>query len=57
MGLEDGGSFTVKSAYNKLILLESHFEVMGEEEGRVFGQIWKSPAPSKVGAFSWKVHP
>jgi hypothetical protein len=53
--LEDGGSFTVKSAYNKLISLESHFEVMGEEEGRVFGQIWESPAPSKVVAFSWKV--
>lgn len=27
---------------------------LGEEANRVFGQIWKSPAPSKVIALSWK---
>jgi hypothetical protein len=29
-------------------------EILGEEENRAFGQIWKSPAPSKVVALSWK---
>jgi len=30
-------------------------EQIGLEEGKVFSQIWRSPAPSKVLAFSWKV--
>jgi hypothetical protein len=53
--LEDLGNFTVKSAY---LLLSSIFATEGEygsEELRVFNNIWKSPAPSKVITFSWKL--
>lgn len=53
--LEEGGVFFVKSAYKKLVSMESQTVTMGEEEKKVFGQVWKSLAPSKVVAFSWKV--
>jgi len=53
--LEDGGDFTVKSIYKKLEGVASQNEVTGEEEKQVFSQLWKSPAPSKVVAFAWKV--
>jgi len=52
--LEESGNFTVKSSYDKLessILLEDKWR---EEERKVFSCLWKSPAPSKVVAFSWK---
>nr|ABE87613.2 hypothetical protein MtrDRAFT_AC153125g45v2 [Medicago truncatula] len=52
--LEDGGRFTVSLTYKKLaevLLVEDEW---GEAEYRVFGQIWKSPAPSKAVALSWK---
>lgn len=53
--LEEDGLFSVNSMYKKL---ESRLEVgegLGEMEGKVFGQLWKSPAPSKAVAFSWKL--
>lgn len=52
--LEESGNFTVKSSYDKLessILLEDEWRV---EDRKVFSCLWKSPAPSKVVAFSWK---
>jgi hypothetical protein len=54
-GLEEDGSFSVKSSYlflDKLFMPESS---LSEEDLRVFSLIWKSPAPSKVLAFSWKL--
>lgn len=53
--LDDGGRFTVNSMYKKLegLLLEERS--VTEDQGRVFGNIWKSLAPSKVVAFSWKL--
>lgn len=53
--MEDEGKFTVKSMYAKLEgrwIVENNWSV---EELRVFLQLWKSPAPSKVVALSWKV--
>lgn len=52
--LEDRGCFTVGSLYKKLALGVLVENERGEEENRVFAQIWKSPAPSKVVALSWK---
>lgn len=52
--LEDGGVFTVSSMYKKLAEVTSDHNVWGEEECRVFGKVWKSPAPSRVVARSWK---
>jgi hypothetical protein len=53
--LEESGAFLVKSLYKKLegIMLEAR--TISEEQGRVFSSIWKSPAPSKVVALSWKL--
>ena len=53
--LEEEGRFTVKSMYKKLegLLLEAR-SVM-DDQGRVFLNLWKSKAPSKVVAFSWKL--
>ncbi|MCI03035.1 hypothetical protein A2U01_0024069, partial [Trifolium medium] len=53
-GLEEGG-FTVKSAYLLLGRSSSPGRVFSASELRVFQNIWKSPAPSKVVAFSWKL--
>jgi hypothetical protein len=49
------GVFSVKSAYSHLVK-----EGVGMMEGsrgvnKVFDQIWRSPAPSKIIAFSWQV--
>jgi len=49
--LEEEGNFSVKSMYSKLeggMILENSWST---EAKRVFSQIWKSPAPSKVVAF------
>jgi hypothetical protein len=53
--LEDLGNFTVKSAYLLLSFIFATEGEYGSEELRVFNNIWKSPAPSKVIAFSWKL--
>lgn len=53
--LGEEGRFSVKSLYSKLedvFLGENRWP---EEERKVFRQIWKSGAPSKVMAFSWKL--
>jgi hypothetical protein len=50
----DVNGFTVKSVY---VLLGSVFpseSVFNEQQLRVLNNIWKSPVPSKVIAFSWK---
>jgi len=53
--LEEDGGFTVRSMYLKLLTVLFPTEPKGVEELKVFSQIWKSPVPSKVVAFSWKV--
>jgi hypothetical protein len=52
--LEDGGGFTVRSIYKKLERAAMGEEGWGEEENKVFSQIWKSGAPSRVVAFCSK---
>jgi len=50
---EEGGAFLVRSSYRvleEILLLEGGLNPL--EEG-VFTKLWKSPAPSKVIAFSW----
>ncbi|GAU26515.1 hypothetical protein TSUD_361480 [Trifolium subterraneum] len=53
--LEDGGVFTVKSVYTLLGSVFATDAVWSPPELRVFDQIWKSPAPSKVIVFPWKL--
>lgn len=53
--LEEDGRFSVKSMYTKLegmFILDNKW---GTEEKAVFRQVWKSPAPSKAVALSWKL--
>jgi len=52
--LEEQGVFSVKSMYAKLegLIINDN---RPEEENKVFRQIWKSGASSKVVAFSWKL--
>ncbi|KEH40277.1 hypothetical protein MTR_1g026690 [Medicago truncatula] len=53
--LEEKGVFSVKSMFKKLEnVLGVEDEPRGWERG-VFKDIWESPAPSKVVAFSWKL--
>lgn len=52
--LEGNGGFTVKSMYKKLELSVGESSVSVEDR-RVFTHIWRSSAPSKVIAFSWKL--
>jgi hypothetical protein len=48
-------SFSVKSSYSHLAaIFQSEAELEGEEVV-VFDEIWDSPAPSKVIAFSWQL--
>lgn len=47
--------FTVKSAYLKLERLMFLDDLWCAEEKRVFNTLWKSPVPSKVIAFSWRL--
>jgi hypothetical protein len=52
--VDPDGVFSVKSAYSYLIKegLGSMEESLGDN--KVFDQIWRSPAPSKIIAFSWQ---
>lgn len=52
--LEDRGCFTVGSTYKKLAAASIGEDRWGVAENRVFSKIWKSPAPSRVVALSWK---
>ena len=52
--LEEDGNFSVKSMYLKLEGREIGEGARPDGERRVFHQIWKSGAPSKVVAFVWK---
>jgi hypothetical protein len=52
--LEEDGVFTVNSFYGKLESFSVVEEEMGEDDRRMFTQLWKSPAPSKMVALSWK---
>jgi len=45
--------FSVNSMYTKLEGLMVWEGNRSMEEKRIFGQIWQSPAPSKVVAFAW----
>ncbi|KAK2418950.1 hypothetical protein QL285_041097 [Trifolium repens] len=53
--LEDYGCFSVKSTYLLLDRIFTPEPLFGDEQLRVLNLIWKSPAPSKVLAFSWKL--
>lgn len=53
--LEEKGVFSVNSLYKKLEGSMLEARTISEEQGRVFSSVWKSPAPSKVVAFSWKL--
>ncbi|GAU22965.1 hypothetical protein TSUD_247100 [Trifolium subterraneum] len=53
--LEDDGMFSVSSVYRHLGCVFSPASVLNDHELRVLYYIWKSPAPSKVIAFSWKL--
>jgi hypothetical protein len=53
--LEDKGVFTVNSSYRKLAGIRFGESPWSEEEKGVFDSMWKSPAPSKVVAFAWRV--
>jgi len=52
---EEDGAFTMKSMYKKLEDMFILEDIWNVEEKRIFEQLWKSPAPSKVVAFSWKM--
>jgi hypothetical protein len=49
------GMFSVHSVYFTLGLVLPPVVVFSEFELEVFSNMWKSPAPSKVLAFSWKL--
>jgi len=53
--LEDDGVFTVSSTYDRLEGLLFPTEVLCDTKLMVFSLLWKSPAPSKVVVFSWKL--
>jgi len=53
--LEEEGFFTVSSTYELLAGLLMPPESLFETKEMVFGSVWKSPAPSKVVAFSWQL--
>jgi hypothetical protein len=53
--LEDNGTFSVRSVYLALGNVFVPETMLSEQELRVLKYIWKSPAPSKVIAFSWKL--
>ena len=54
-GLEESGLFSVKSSYAKLEALVLREDLWRVGEKGIFSKLWKSPAPSKVVAFSWKL--
>jgi hypothetical protein len=49
------GTFSVNSAYNYLVKEFRRVDGDEVEVHVVFDQIWESPAPSKVIAFSWQL--
>lgn len=49
------GCVSVKTAYVRLMSLMEPVVLWGDEEKRVFRNLWKGPAPSKMVAFGWKV--
>jgi len=53
--LEESGRFSVKSSCGKLEGMVLREDLWSEEDKSVFSKLWKSPAPSKVVAFSWKL--
>ena len=53
--LEENGSFTVKSMFTKLEGLILGESPLSYANRRVLSRIWKTDAPSKVMAFSWKL--
>jgi hypothetical protein len=46
--------FSVKSAYDALLAIGDSPN-LSEFELKIFSDIWESPAPSKMVAFSWKI--
>lgn len=50
---EDNGVYSVSSSYKVLEEVGVVEEGLSVEEGEFFTKLWKSPAPSKVLAFSW----
>jgi len=54
-GLEESGMFSIKSTYRKLEGIVLSEEVWSNLAKGVFSNIWKSSAPSRVVAFSWKL--
>jgi hypothetical protein len=50
---EESGVYSVNSSYRVLENLVVEEEGVNVEEGKIFSSLWKSPAPSKVVAFSW----
>lgn len=53
--LEEDGAFSVKSMYSRLETLMVPVDNLQDGERRVFAQIRKSLAPSKVVVFAWKL--
>lgn len=53
--MEEDGRYSVNSMYKKLERELMEEGEIREEDLRVFCQIWKSKAPSKAVAFSWKL--
>ncbi|GAU50085.1 hypothetical protein TSUD_371690 [Trifolium subterraneum] len=53
--LDPEGKFSVKSAYTFLVEELTRDDDLEEAMATVFDQIWDSPAPSKVIAFSWQL--
>jgi hypothetical protein len=53
--LEGNGSFTVKSVYLMLGAVFNSDSVFNDDQLRVLNNIWRSPTPSKVIAFVWKL--
>ena len=52
--LEHKVVFSIKSAYDRLMSAIDSEDVWGVDEKRVFVNLWKCLAPSKVVAFAWK---
>jgi hypothetical protein len=53
--LEEDGSFSVKTAYDKLVMDSLNNNMLSDDKVWVFDKIWSSPAPSKTIAFSWQL--
>jgi hypothetical protein len=53
--LDPEGSFSVKSAFDALAVELVPGPILSLFEQKIFDNIWDSPAPSKVVAFSWQL--